>query len=244
MATFQHGPTTLHYDLHGNPDGFPVLLIAPGGMRSAAEVWSRISFDPRSELAAFRLIAMDQRNAGRSFGPIEPDHGWATYTADQLALLDHLGIDRFAVVGMCIGGPYIMGLIGARPERVVAAVMFQPIGLDANRDAFFTMFDGWQQAVGADHPEADGERWRAFRDAMFGGDFLFGPTTREEAAACRTPILLFMGDDLYHPQSVSRELAGLLPNVRFIERWKEGPDHDEALAAMHGFLADHTPPGR
>ena len=41
-----------------------------------------------------------------------------------LALLDHLGIDRFHVAGMCIGGPYIMGLIQAAPQRVFEATHF------------------------------------------------------------------------------------------------------------------------
>ena len=57
--------------------------------------------------------------------------------------MDHLSIDRFHAVGMCIGGPYCMGLIAAAPARVISATLFQTIGLDENRDKFFHMFDSW-----------------------------------------------------------------------------------------------------
>ena len=41
------------------------------------------------------------------------------------------------------------------------------------------------------------------------------------------PMLLAMGNDLHHPQSTSREIAALAPDVTFIEHWKE----DECLPA-------------
>ena len=40
----------------------------------------------------YRVIAMDQRNAGQSRGTIAPDHGWHTYAADHLALMEHLRV--------------------------------------------------------------------------------------------------------------------------------------------------------
>ena len=42
--------------------------------------------------------------------------------ADLTRLMDHLGIETFAVVGMCIGGAFIMRLLEEAPERVTAAV--------------------------------------------------------------------------------------------------------------------------
>lgn len=234
MSSFTRHGATLHYTETGKSDGPAILLIAPGGMRSCAAVWERIPWSPLAALAdSHRLIAMDQRNAGRSWGPVSAEDGWHTYTADQLALMDHLGIDRFHVLGMCIGGPYIMGLIAAAPERVVSALMFQPIGLDENRQAFYDMFDAWQRDIAADHPEATAEDWAAFREAMYGGEFMFN-TSRGDVRACETPVLLFMGNDLYHPESTSREFAQLAPNVRFIETWKTQPEAAEA--AVRDFL--------
>ena len=42
--------------------------------------------------------------------------------------MDHLGIDRFMVLGYCIGQPLIWNLIKRAPKRVVAAVLTQPSG--------------------------------------------------------------------------------------------------------------------
>ena len=64
----------------------------------------------------------------RVIWPIESDHDWDTYTQDQLALMTHLGFERFAVAGMCIGGPYIMNLLKLAPQRVVASAVMQTIG--------------------------------------------------------------------------------------------------------------------
>lgn len=239
MPVMERDGARIHHQVSG--DGFPVLLIAPGGLRSAISAWQRSPWHPVERLSdSYRVIAMDQRNAGESTAPITAGDGWHTYTADQLALLDHLGVDQFHVVGMCIGGPYIMGLCKAAPGRVRSAVMFQPIGHDGNRQLFDDLFDGWRGDIAGDHPEADDAAWSSFREAMFGGEFLFN-TTREEAAAVQTPILLMMGDDPYHPQSISRELADRLPNVTFVERWKEPELLDQTHAAVVEFLAEHTP---
>lgn len=239
MPYFTRDTTRIHYTLAGDPEGPPLLLLAPGGMKSAVEVWERVPWNPLERLRDFRLIGMDQRNAGASWGPIEAGHGWATYAADQLALLDHLGVERFSALGMCIGGPFVMGLAQAAPERLQAGVLLQPIGLEDNRSAFYGMFDAWSVAVVEEHPEATPERFAALREALFGGEFLFN-TTPEAAAACATPMLLLMGDDLYHPQSISRQLAGLLPQVTFVEQWKS-PEHlDATEAKVRSFLQLHA----
>ena len=39
-------------------------------------------------------------------------------------------------LGMCIGGPYCLGMMKADPNRVSSAVLLQSIGLDNNRDLF------------------------------------------------------------------------------------------------------------
>src|SRR5262249_6643114 len=80
----------------------------------------------------YRMIAMDQRNAGQSVGPLEHGDPWGAYAADQLAVMDHLGIDRFLVFGCCIGGPFILKLLELAPERVVAAVLEQAVGILAS----------------------------------------------------------------------------------------------------------------
>lgn len=225
----------IHYQVHG--EGFPVLLIAPGGMRSAISFWENTPWNPIADLQGdFQVIAMDQRNAGQSTGPIDASHGWHTFAADQLALLDHLGVDRFHVAGMCIGGPYAFGLIEAAPERVASAVLFQPIGRDNNRQAFYEMFDSWAVALKDSFPDVEEADWQSFRGNMYDGDKRIFNVDDDFVRSCQTPLLVLCGKDLYHPESTSRVIAEIAPNASFIEDWKEGPARESARAEVLAFL--------
>ena len=72
----------------------------------------------------FRVITMDQRNAagGELTGSVPVDDPWGAFAADQLGLMDHLGIRQFFFFGNCIGGPFAMKLMERAPQRVVAAL--------------------------------------------------------------------------------------------------------------------------
>ena len=237
MAYFNSGDVSIYYEVHG--EGFPVLLIAPGGMRSTIELWQDGPFNPVETLAEdFQVIAMDQRNAGRSTAPVSGSDGWSTYTADQIGLLDHLGIDKAHLMGACIGGPYVLGFIQAAPDRVAAAILQQSIGYDGDREIFYAMFQGWADAIAGDHPEADEDAWRSFRSNMYDGDFDFN-VGRDFVRSCTTPLLVLMGDDAYHPQTISREIAASAPNAQLIERWKS--PEDGTPAKVTEFLQAHTP---
>ena len=98
-------------------------------------------------LDKFQLILMDQRTAGQSTGPFALS-GWNTFTQDQLALLDHLGVYRCLLCGSCIGPSYSFALMQAAPERFPAALMLQPVGLSKHTDEEET-WDGLnRQATG------------------------------------------------------------------------------------------------
>lgn len=239
MPSFERDHVRIHYEVHGS--GFPVLLFAPGGMRSSIEFWARSTFDPIEVLRPhFRVIAMDQRNAGRSTAPVRAEDGWHTYTADHLALLDHLGIERTHLLGGCIGGPYCLGVIQGAPERVASAVLQQTIGLEANRQAFYEMFDAWAADLRERHPDVPEATWRAFRSNMYDGDFAFS-VSRDFVAGCPTPLLVLMGNDLYHPSSTSREIARLAPRAELVEKWKEPEIVPQTVARVVAFLKEHTP---
>src|SRR5271167_2374479 len=106
----------------------------------------------------YRCIAADLRNApsGRSTGPVEVDRPWESYADDQLGLMDHLGIDKFMVMGFCIGGPFIWSLLKRAPNRVVAAVLAQPVGWRPEmRDPKYPgiFWKTWGAALNAKRPE-------------------------------------------------------------------------------------------
>ena len=130
---FEKGPVRIHYQEAGR--GFPLLIIPGGGLNSAL-TGLKNPFDTFGEFQGeYRCVAADLRNAnnGQSSGPVEADRSWDSHADDQLALMDHLRIDKFAVMGFCIGGPFIWNLLKRAPNRVVAAVPAQPVGFRAER---------------------------------------------------------------------------------------------------------------
>jgi pimeloyl-ACP methyl ester carboxylesterase len=240
VPTLENGPVSLHYETWG--DGPDVLLLAPGGLRaSRIETWANAPWNPIEALAdRYRVIGMDQRNTGTSFAPITAADGWPSYAADQLALMDHLGSERFAVVGMCIGGAFIMELIAEAPERVNAAVAMQPIGLADNRAEFRAIFDEWRKGIADEHPEANDADWEGVWSNLFGGDNILWSVPDAILPTIETPVLVLQGDDVYHPKAASERLAADIPTATLVERWKDPADQPAARAAVDRFLADHT----
>src|SRR6267142_4779496 len=105
MGIYEKGAVRIHFEEAGS--GFPLLLIAGGGLNSSISgiTGSYPPFNAMAELKSeYRCVAFDLRNAnpGQSSGPLEVDRPWDSHTDDQLALMDHLGIDKFMVLGFCI----------------------------------------------------------------------------------------------------------------------------------------------
>jgi pimeloyl-ACP methyl ester carboxylesterase len=240
VPNFERDGVSIYYEEYGA--GYPLLLFAPGGMRSAIEMWRQAPFDPTVELAGdFRVIAMDQRNAGRSRAPVTAGDGWHTYTADHLALLDHLGIASTHLMGGCIGSSYSLGLIQAAPERVSAAVLQNPIGLSAdNHQLFYDMFDTWAETLKAAQSIPADTPLSPFRERMYGGDFVFN-VPRDFVRGCRTPLVILAGNDPYHPAPISAEIASLAPNAELVLQWKEPEVIRETVGRVRAFLKAHTP---
>ena len=242
MPDFQHDGATIHYEEFGR--GFPILTFAPAGLQSTIEVWGRPAapINPTTELAGnYRVIAMDQRNAGgRSRAPITAQDGWPTYTADHIALLDHLRIDRCHLYGQCIGGSFILSLLKVQPDRVASAVLAQPIGrvgaMPAGRSA---RFDAWAATL-TDHPEATPAVLDAVYRNLYAPGFVYC-VDRAFVSTCTTPCLVLAGNDEAHPLPISEELARLLPRAEMIREWKTGDALTSARARVEEFLSKHTP---
>ena len=240
VPTFERGPVSLHYETWG--DGPAVLLLAPGGLGgSQIDAWRRAPWNPIDALSGrYHVVAMDQRNTGTSSAPITAADGWPSYASDQLALMDHLGIQRFCTLGMCIGGAFILRLLADAPDRVVAAVALQPIGLDGNRAEFRTMFDQWRASIGGEHPEAGDADWEGFWSNLYGSDNLLWSVPDSFLPTIDTPLLVLEGDDVYHPRRASQQLAAAAPKATLVERWKDPADQPAARAAVDDFLAGHA----
>jgi pimeloyl-ACP methyl ester carboxylesterase len=222
--------------------GFPLLTLAPGGMSSSVPLWELAAINPLTAYAGdYHMIAMDQRNAGQSTGPLETADPWGAYAADQLAVMDHLGIDRFLVFGCCIGGPFILKLLALAPERVVAAVLEQPAGITAsNREVFTDVWKGWGEQLLDKRHDLGRDEVEAFGTAMWAADFAVS-VTQDQVRSFRTPMLVLPGVDEHHPTELGREIAALAPAAELLEPWKD-PEHlPAATEAVGRFLRDHTP---
>jgi pimeloyl-ACP methyl ester carboxylesterase len=130
MSFYEKGPVRIQYEEAGS--GFPLLLVPGGGLSSTIAGLKRgRPFNAIEEFKReYRCIFSDMRNAngGQSSGPLEIDRPWDAYTDDHIAVMDHLGIDKFMVMGFCIGGPLVWNLLKRAPDRIVAAVLAQPSG--------------------------------------------------------------------------------------------------------------------
>ena len=242
MSVWERGDVSIYYETYGS--GFPLLLIAPGGMNSVLSTWNRSAFNPMEIFGrSYWTIAMEQRNAGRSSGPLDVEDPWGSYAQDQLNLMNHLGIDRFHVLGCCIGGSFVLSLLQHAPERVVAAVVEQPIGIsEENKDVLAeNLFRRWATEIPEKRPEATPEAVAAFGRNMFTGDFVFS-VTREFVRNCQTPMIVMPGNNLDHPRSIGLEIAELAPNSELIEEWRYPSDlTPPAVARIKAFLSRHTP---
>jgi pimeloyl-ACP methyl ester carboxylesterase len=127
----------LYYEETGS--GPPLLLIA--GLSGNTLGWAMLlpSLEER-----FRVIAFDNRGAGRSSTPS------GLYTTremadDAVALLDHLGVERAHVIGLSMGGMIAQELALAHPERVDHLVLYATYARP--RRAIHTpLFRNWAEA--------------------------------------------------------------------------------------------------
>src|ERR1700688_1159948 len=249
MGTYEKGAVRIHFEEAGS--GFPLLVIPGGGLNSTVAGLSGASspFSPLEEFKdEYRCIALDLRNAngGGSSGPLEADRPWDAFTDDHLGLMDHLGIDKFMVLGFCIGGPLIWNLLKRAPGRVVAAVLAQPSGSRPEmRDLFYdNNMKGWAPELIKRRPEITMEMVEKFLTRMYrtNPDFVF-TVTRDFVRNCQTPVLILPDDIPAHPYAVAMEAAMLAPNAEVsMFPWKEPKERIPlAVRQIHSFLRAHRP---
>jgi pimeloyl-ACP methyl ester carboxylesterase len=248
MPFYEKGAVRIHFEEAGS--GFPLLLIPGGGLNSTIAFFTRgAPFNPIEEFKGeYRCITSDLRNAngGQSYGPLEIDRPWDAYSDDQLGLMDHLGIEKFMVMGFCVGGPFIWNLLRRAPDRIVAAVLAQPSGSRPEmRDLFYeTNMKNWGPALTASRPDITMEMVDKFLTRMYrtDPDFVF-TVTRDFVRNCQTPILVLPDDIPAHPYAVAMESVMLAPKSEVsLFPWKEPKERIPlAVRQIRSFLRAHRP---
>jgi pimeloyl-ACP methyl ester carboxylesterase len=247
MPTYQRGDVRIHYEEAGS--GFPLMIIPGGGLNSTEAQLRTHPFDPFQEFAGeYRVVAADLRNAvpGQSTGRLEADRPWDAYTDDQLGLMDHLGIRQFAVIGFCIGGPFIWNLLKRAPDRVAAAVLAQPSGWRSTMPtaSYDNNMKGWGPELCARRPDITMGMVDMFLTNMYSvrADFVY-TVTRDFVRGCQTPILVLPDDVPAHPYAVAMETVRLAPNAQVsLYPWKDTPDKIPlAVRHIRTFLRAYRP---
>ena len=247
MSFTEKGAVRIHFEEHGS--GFPLLLISGGGLNSAISGLRTGPFDPIEEFKSeYRCIAADLRNSntGQSTGPLDIDRPWDAHTDDQLGVMDHLGIDKFMVIGFCIGGPFIWNLLKRAPNRIVAAVLAQPSGFRPEMPTLYydTNIKGWGPELVKRRPDISMAMVEKFLTKMYRNnpDFVL-TVTRDFVRNCQTPVLIMPDDIPAHPYTVAMESAMLAPKAEVtMFPWKEPKERIPlAVRQVRSFLKAHRP---
>ena len=245
MPFYEKGRVRIHYEEAGS--GFPLLLIAGGGLNSVMAGLPGSPFNPIEEFKGeYRCIYADLRNAipGQSTGPVEPDRPWDSYTDDHIGLMDHLGIDKFMVLGFCIGGPFIWNLLKRAPDRVVAAVPAQPVGFRPEMPTvlYDSGMTGWAPELMKRRPEVTKEMIEKFLTTMYRTNDFVMTVSRDFVRNCQTPVLILPDDIPAHPHAVAMEAAMLALNAEVsMFPWKEPKERIPlAVRQIRSFLHAHA----
>ena len=246
-SVYQRGDVRMHFEETGT--GVPLLIIPGGGLNSTVAGLATHPFNPIEEFKdEYRCIASDLRNSnrGQSSGPLEIDRPWDSHADDHLGVMDHLGIDKFMVLGFCIAGPFIWNLLRRAPNRVVAAVLAQPSGWSSETPTLFydSNMRGWGPDLVARRPDISMDMVDRFLTTMYRAnpDFVF-TVTRDVVRECEMPVLILPDDIPAHPYAVAMETAMLAPRSEVsMFPWKEPKERIPlAVRQIRSFLRAHRP---
>ena len=245
VGFYEKGNVRIRYAEIGS--GFPLLATPGGGLNSRISNWPTAVINTMEEFKNdFRVITMDQRNAtnGKSTGPIPVDNPWDAFADDQLGVMDHLGIRQFFFFGNCIGGPFAMKLMERAPQRVVAAILSQPVGHRPEKADY--MYDSgrdvWAKEFRERRPDVTMATIEQYLHNLYRlrPDFVYS-VSRDFAKSCQTPMLVLPDDIVAHPLQVSIDIASLAPNAEItVFPWKEPADlKARTINRARAFLKRH-----
>jgi 3-oxoadipate enol-lactonase len=208
MPFMEQGNFRLYYE-DSNGDKPAILFLHGAGGNHV--IWSQ---QVPAFVDTYRCITVDQRSFGQSLD-VPNGPGCTALASDALALMDHLQLDRAALVTQSMGGWTAVGAAVQQPQRFWAIVLANTVGnltdpaISALRDELQATRPErppvlWQGALGATFQKR--EPTKSFLYAQLSGlnpprsatfrDQLYSMSTPvERYTACGIPTLFITGDE-------------------------------------------------
>ena len=208
----------LYYETYGS--GAPLVLLHGGMLTIDLNFASLIPTLARTHT----VIGVEMQGHGRTAN-IDREITYANLATDIVALLDHLGIERAAVLGHSMGGGVALELAVNHPDRVSAIV---PISASVSKDGMhpdlldpstfetssimptaqdFADFKGAYERL-SPHPE----QFDAFLMSLSGMDSDFAGWTDEQLAGISCPVLIVQGDNDFTTVAHAGVMLAKIPN--------------------------------
>ncbi|MEP2891695.1 alpha/beta fold hydrolase [Tateyamaria sp.] len=233
MATLECNDITLHYEVTGN--GPPLLMLA--GFMSDHASWTPLIPLLRDH---FTCVTPDNRTTGRTT-PWDAPVSIETMALDAIALTDHLGHERFHLLGHSMGGIITLQMADTVGDRIASAHLAAsaPVRLTRNTALFAAL-------IAIRRSDAPPDTWlRALFPWLFNPRVFDDPQQIEQAIADSlsyphgqsvdamahqlAALRDFDGSALAHPNCPTQALAGGLDLII-------PPDH---LLNVLGHLPHH-----
>ncbi len=123
IDTFRSQRLNLSYAEWGEPDAPPLVLVHGG--RDQKRSWDRVA----GRLAQhYRVFAHDLRGHGQSAWVTDGDYGVMDHVYDLASLVEHLGLERFTLIGHSLGGNITLRYTGLFPDKVEKLVAIEGLG--------------------------------------------------------------------------------------------------------------------
>ena len=208
----------LYYETYGS--GAPLVLLHGGMLTIDLNFASLIPALAQTHT----VIGVEMQGHGRTAN-IDREITYANLATDIVALLDHLGIERAAVLGHSMGGGVALELAVNHPDRVSAIV---PISASVSKDGmhpdlldpstfetssimptaqdFADFKDAYERL--SPHPE----QFDAFLMSLSGMDSDFAGWTDEQLAGISCPVLIVQGDNDFTTVAHAGVMLAKIPN--------------------------------
>jgi 3-oxoadipate enol-lactonase len=220
----------LYYETHGEG---PALVLAHGAGGNHLSWWQQVPFLSQQ----FRCVTFDHRGFGSS-RDLPSGPGADAFIEDLRQLLDHLGIERTALVAQSMGGWTALGFAGKYPDRVTALTLCDTAGgiddaevaremksLQAEMPRPLTVV--LQRAYSPDFPQREPAKCFLYQQISglnldIPSDLLTKLTGMRHRVdpliERRLPTMLLVGeDDLLTPAKMMEMMTRRIPHARFVK---------------------------